>query len=98
MKKLNQFFDINIALKRHDVHWIENELLKLRQETFLRVFRQILVRIEAEVLEGKKQCERCGEVLVHNGHEDKKIRTLLGSIRVARVPLRCQSSGKRDIL
>jgi RNase P subunit RPR2 len=68
--------------------------LKLREETFLKVFRQILVRIEAEALEKLKRCERCGEVLVHNGHEDKKIRTLLGSMRIARVRLCCQSCGE----
>lgn len=94
MKEFNLSFAIRIALKRHDVHWIEDELLKLREETFLKVFRQILVRIEAEALEGVKRCERCGEVLVHNGHEEKKIRTLLGSIRIARVRLRCQGCGK----
>ncbi len=48
MKELNLSFDIRIALKRHDVHWIEDELLKLREETFLKVFREILVRIEQE--------------------------------------------------
>ena len=48
MKELNLSLDIIIALKRHDVHWIEDELLKLREETFLKVFREILVRIEQE--------------------------------------------------
>lgn len=93
MKELNLSFDIRIPLERHDVHWIEDELLKLREKTFLEVFRQILVRIEAEALEGIKRCQSCGEVLVHNGHEFKRIRTLMGSIRIARVRLRCQSCG-----
>ena len=94
MKELNLSFDIRIALKRHDVHWIEDELLKFREETFLKVFREILVRIEQEALQEMGRCERCGDVLVRNGHEEKKIRTLLGSIRISRVRLRCQGCGQ----
>jgi len=88
MKEIKLSLDINISLKRHDVHWIEDELLKLREETFLKVFRQLLVKIEQEALQEMERCERCGDVLVRNGHEEKKIRTLLGSIRISRVRLR----------
>ncbi len=94
MKELSLSFNLNIPSKRHDVHWIEDKLLKLREETFLKVFRQILVRIEQEALEEIERCERFGEVLARNGREVKKIRALLVSLRVARDGLCCQGCGE----
>ena len=39
-------------------------------------------------------CGRCGYLLVKNGHEPKRIKTLIAMVQVDRVRLRCQSCGK----
>ena len=94
MKDIKISFDINISLKRQDVYWIEEELLKLREETFLEVLMRILKAIEEEALKKMKRCERCGACLIRYGHEERKIRTLVGSVKVLRVRLHCQGLGQ----
>jgi len=32
MKEIKYFFDIKLALKQYDVHWIEEQLFQLREE------------------------------------------------------------------
>ena len=34
MKEIKLSFDINLTLKQYDVHWIEQQLLRLREEVF----------------------------------------------------------------
>ncbi len=46
--------------------------------------------IEEEELKKIQQCNRCGSVLVSNGREPKKIKTLLGTVGIRRGRLRCQ--------
>jgi len=94
MKEIKVSFDVNLTLKQHDVHWIEEQLLCLREEMFLEVLRKILREIEAVAVENQVRCERCGELLVRNGHEFKRIRTLLGALTYRRKRLRCQSCGQ----
>jgi hypothetical protein len=87
-------FQFKIALKRRDVHWIEGELLRLREEMFLEVLKRILKEIEEEALRERKQCERYGAGLIRYGREERKIRTLVGSAKVLRVRLHCQGCGQ----
>jgi hypothetical protein len=49
-----------------------------------------MAEIEQEALKGVKRCESCGSLLVKNGQQKKKIKTLLGEVEVNRVRLRCQ--------
>ncbi len=56
MKEIRLSFELRIALKRTDVHWVEEELLRLREGVFLGVLRKVMGEIEEEVLRG-------GEVL-----------------------------------
>jgi len=37
MKEIIFSFQVKISLKRRDVHWIEGELLKIREEVFLEI-------------------------------------------------------------
>lgn len=90
MKEIRLSFELRIALKRTDVHWVEEELLRLREVVFLDVLRKVMKEIEEEVLRGARCCEKCGSVLVRNGQEPKKIKTLVGVVEVKRVRLRCQ--------
>lgn len=94
MKEIKLSFDINLALKQHDVHWIEEQLLRLREDIFLDMLRKILKEIEAVALENHVRCEGCEGMFVRNGHEFKQIRTLVGALRYRRIRLRCQSCGK----
>jgi hypothetical protein len=91
MKEVRLSFNLRIALKQTDVHWVEEELLRLREEVFLEVLRRVLREIEEEALKGMRGCGRCGSLLVRNGQEPKRIKTLIGTVRVDRVRLRCQS-------
>ena len=93
MKEIRLSFDINLSLKQYDVHWIEEQLLQLREKTFLEMLQKILEEIEAFALESQTRCEECGSLLVRNGHEFKQIRTLVGALRYRRIRLRCRKCG-----
>jgi hypothetical protein len=93
MKEIELSFTIRILPRQTDVHWIEEELLRLREEVFLGVLEKVMLEIEREVLKGKRQCGRCGAVLVRNGREARRIKTLVGEVKVNRVRLRCQGCG-----
>ena len=93
MKEIRLSFDIKLALKQYDVHWIEEQLLQLREKTFLEMLQKILEQIEAYALESQIRCEGCGEELVRNGYEFKQIRSLVGALRYRRIRLRCQRCG-----
>lgn len=94
MKEIKLSFDINLTLKQHDVHWIEEQLLHLREEVFLDMLRKILSEIEAVAVDRRSQCEACGGMLVRNGREFKQIRTLVGALRYGRIRLRCKRCGQ----
>jgi hypothetical protein len=93
MKEIELSFTIRILPRQTDVHWIEEELLRLREEIFLGVLEKVMLEIEREVLKRERQCERCGAVLVRNGREARRIKTLVGEVKVNRVRLRCQGCG-----
>jgi len=40
MKEIRLSFELKIALKQTDVHWVEEELLRLREEVFLEVSQE----------------------------------------------------------
>ena len=96
MKEIRLSFQTSIVLKQTDVHWIEEELLRIRERVFLEILKKIMVEIERDTLKGARVCERCGSPLVRNGQEAKKIKTLVGVVEVSRVRFRCQSC-KEDI-
>jgi hypothetical protein len=90
MKEIKISFELSIVLKQTDVHWIEEELLRMREEVFLGVLKRVMREIEEDVLKREKFCEKCGLVLVRNGRERRKIKTLVGAVELNRVRLRCQ--------
>ena len=94
MKEISFSFQVKIPLKRRDVHWIEVELLKIREEVFLEILKRILERIEEERLQEGRRCSRCGGKLIRYGRQVKKIRTLVGSVKIARVRLHCCECGQ----
>ncbi len=96
MKGIELSFIIRILPSQTDVHWIEEELLRLREEVFLRVLERVILEIEREVLKGERRCERCGVLLVRNGREAKRVKTLVGEVKVNRVRLRCQGCGEEN--
>jgi hypothetical protein len=59
MKEIEVSFKVNIALRQRDVHWVEEELLRIREEIFWRVLRRVMEEIEGEVLRGIRECEEC---------------------------------------
>jgi len=96
VKEIKLSFGINLALKQYDVHWIEEQLLQLRENVFLDILKKILKEIEAEAVSHQDRCEKCGGLLVKNGHEFKQIRTLVGALRYRRIRLRCRGCGKES--
>jgi hypothetical protein len=90
MKEIRVSFEVRIALRQTDVHWVEEELLRVREEAFLGVLKRVMEEIEEEAVRGRSRCERCGLGLVRNGREVKRIKTLVGTVDVHRVRLRCQ--------
>jgi hypothetical protein len=90
MKEIELSFTVRILPKQTDVHWIEGELLRLREEVFLGVLRRVMLEIEREELRRERRCQGCGAVLVRNGREARRIKTLVGEVKVDRVRLRCQ--------
>ena len=54
----------------------------------------MLVEIEEEALKGVSCCGRCGSLSVSNGHEPKRIKTLLGTVQINRVRMCCRSCGE----
>lgn len=96
MKEIKHSFKISISLNQTDIHWIEEELLRIREETFKEVLSKVLRSIEKEAIKVAKRCKKCGSSLVKNGNEPKKIRTLIGTVEAKRVRFRCQKC-KEDI-
>jgi hypothetical protein len=90
MKEIKISFEVSIVLKQTDVHWVEEELLRMREEVFLGILKRVMREIEEDVLKGERFCEKCGLVLVRNGREARKIKTLVGVLEFNRVRLRCQ--------
>jgi RNase P subunit RPR2 len=96
MKEIELSFTVRILPSQTDVHWIEEELLRLREEVFLGVLEKVMLEIEREVLKRERRCKRCGVLLVRNGREAKRIKTLVGEVKVNRVRLRCQGCGDEN--
>ena len=42
MKEIRISFTISIPLKQTDIHWIEEELLKKREEVFMEVTKEVI--------------------------------------------------------
>jgi hypothetical protein len=53
MKEIELSFTVRILPKQTDVHWIEEEPLRLWQEEFLRVMEGVILEIEREILRGE---------------------------------------------
>ena len=94
MKEIRVSFDVNIALRQRDVHWIEEELLRIREEVFLGILKKVLDGIEGEVLGVSRECEACGLAMVRNGQALRRVKTLLGVVKLERVRLRCSRCGR----
>jgi len=94
MKEIELSFTIRILPKQTDVHWIEEELLRIRGEVFLGVLKRVLDEIEGEVLRVSRECEVCGLGMVRNGQALRRVKTLLGVMELERVRLRCPKCGQ----
>ena len=84
MKEIRISFDVSIALRQRDVHWLEEELLRIREEVFLGVLKRVLDEIEEEVRKVSRECEVCGLGMVRNGQAMR--RTARAFISPAPVP------------
>jgi len=50
MKEIKVSFEIRIASRRTDVHWVKQELLSVRQEVCLKVFMRVMEEIKRQEL------------------------------------------------
>ena len=90
MKEINLSFNISIVLNQIDIHFIEEELLKMREDVFLKVLKKVLSEIELETAKKAINCKKCGYPLVKNGRDKRKIKTLIGEVEVSRSRMRCK--------
>jgi len=96
MKEIELSLTVRILPKQTDVHWIEEDLLRLRPEVFLRVTQKVILEIEQEILKGERRCDRCGLVLVRKGQEIKRIKTLVKEVEIRCGRLRCPGCGRES--
>lgn len=90
MKEINLSFNVNILLNQTDIHFIEEEMLKMREDIFLNVLEKTLLQIEIEATGKDSKCQKCGYPLVKNGSDKRKIKTLLGEIEIKRSRMYCK--------
>lgn len=97
MKDVCVSFVVTVALRQTDVHWLEAELLRLRQEVFQTVWTQVVGTIEAQALAHAGACPACGGPCVQNGRAPRRVDTLLGPLDLVRTRLRCQGCGAERV-
>ncbi len=66
MKEIKISFTISIPLKQIDIHCVEDELLKKREEVFIEVMKKVMEEIEGQAIESYGVCSDCGLTLVRN--------------------------------
>lgn len=90
MKEIRITFDINLSLDRCDVNYLEDELLKRREEVFKKITAIVLKILEEEILKKEIRCPNCGGSAIQKGFNRRKIETLLGEIDFKRKRFRCK--------
>jgi len=95
MKEIKISFTVNLTLDRCDVNYLEEELLKKREEFFKEIGITLLEVIEGEVLKREIRCSGCGGgEVIKKGTELRKIETLIGGIEFKRARYKCKGCGK----
>jgi hypothetical protein len=89
MKEINLSFKLSIVLNQTDIHFVEEKLLKMREELFIEVLEKVISEIDREALKKQTKCDICGIALLKNGHEERKIKTLVGEMTINRARMRC---------
>lgn len=93
MKEIKVSFTISLLLDRCDVNYLEEELLKKREEVFKEIMARVLDEIERERLRQGVKCSACEGEAIKKGSEWRKIATLIGEIGYARARFRCKNCG-----
>jgi hypothetical protein len=93
MKEIRLSFTITIRVERTDVNWLEARLLEERERCFQQGLLTVLQEIEGWAVARGGPCGRCGGEWQANGRKGRILGTLLGTVRVERVRLRCAGCG-----
>jgi len=93
MKEIKVSFSITLLLDRCDVNYMEEELLKKREDAFKEIMVRVLDRIEGERLRQGIKCSVCEGEAIKKGSEGRKIETLIGQIRYTRTRFKCKRCG-----
>ncbi len=93
MKEICLSFQVRIRVERTDVNWLEATLLAERERCFRQGLLTVLREIEAWVLGTPGACGACGGGWRRNGRKGRVLGTLLGTVALARVRLRCEGCG-----
>lgn len=94
MKEIKVSFSISLSLDRCDVNYLEDELLRKREEVFKELALTILGIIEEEILKRKVRCPKCGGEANQKGQNSRKIETLLGEIEFKRKRFKCKGCSR----
>jgi hypothetical protein len=93
MKEIRISFSITLLIDRCDVNYVEEELLKKREDVFKEIMVRVLERIERERLRQEIKCPACEGDAIKKGSEGRKIETLIGKILYTRARFKCKRCG-----
>lgn len=93
MKEIRLSFEVRIRVERTDVNWLEARLLAERERCFQEGLRRVLREVERWALAALTPWCRCGGAWRRNGRKGRVLGTLLGTVALERVRLRCERCG-----
>lgn len=94
MEEIKLSFDISIALERCDINYLEDELLRKREEVFKQVILTVLRILEGRLIERGIRCSSCDSEMIEKGRNGRKLETLLGEIEFWRKRFKCKGCGR----
>lgn len=91
MKEMKISLTITIPLERTDINWVEEVVVRKREEVFKEVFQEVLKVLEEEVR--RPECGCGAGSMVKEGKNTRKIVTLAGEIEFERQRYGCSRCG-----
>ena len=94
MKELKLSLVVTVGMERTDVNALEEALVAQWRAAAPRLLVQAMAAVERRALAACGRCEGCGGRWRRNGHKPRTLETLVGTVRIARVRVRCQQCGQ----
>jgi len=91
MKEITISLTITIPLERTDINWVEEVVVRKREEVFKEVFREVVKVLEEGVK--RPECECGAGAMVKEGKNARKVVTLVGEVEFERQRYGCSRCG-----